>query len=82
MSNVFDNPRERIGTYRAAIVGDTLKEGLEKGWPNAPVEVVPVEREGNSMYDLFVKADPLTLSEMSAFVQGFFKCYNDRHKLN
>jgi hypothetical protein len=34
------------------------------------------------MYDLFVKADPLTLSEMSAFVQGFFKCYNDRHKLN
>ena len=82
MSNSFDNPRERIGSFRSAQIGDTLKQGMEKRWPNAPVEVEPVVREGNSMFDIFVKTDPITKSEMSAFIQGFFTAYNDRHKLS
>jgi hypothetical protein len=69
---MFENEREKLGTYVTEPVGDRLKGGLGKHWPSAPLEVVPVEREGHQMFDLFTKTDPLTVSEMRAFVHGFF----------
>jgi len=75
----FESERETIGTYHSDHIGEELREGLTDLFPAAPLEVVPVQREGHAMFDLFVKTDPITVGEMRAFVQGYFTAYNKRH---
>ena len=40
-----------------------------------------VEREGHNLFEMVVRTDPITACEMKAFVGGFFRAYNNRHKL-
>jgi hypothetical protein len=77
----FESLAEGIGTYQSNDIGKFLQESLVERWPATAVEVVPVEREGNSMFDMIVKTDPITACEMRAFVRGFFTAHNNRHKL-
>lgn len=72
---------ETIGTYKNDVIGNFLREGLSERYPTTTIEVIPVERQGHQLYDLVVRVDPITASEMKAFVGGFFRCYNNRHKL-
>jgi hypothetical protein len=76
----FESEPSGIGTYRSATVGDYLREALATQWPKEPVQVCPVERDGLSMFDLIVRTDPITATEMKAFVRGFFTAYNSRSK--
>ena len=76
----FESPAEEIGTYHTENVGDFLREALAEKFPTTTIEVVPITREGNRMFDMIVKTDPLTAGEMRAYVTGFFRAYNHRHK--
>ncbi len=67
--SLFESPPEEIGTYASSHI------------PTTPVEVVPVRREGHSMFDMIVKTDPITACEMRAFVKGFFTAFNNRERL-
>ena len=78
---LFENAPEEIGTYHSDPIGQALREGLNEGWPTTTIEVVSVVKEGHQMFDLIVKTDPLTASEMRAFTKGFFRAFNNRHKL-
>lgn len=77
----FESPVEEIGSFHNNMIGDCLREELTSRWPKDPIDVVPVQREGHSMFDLTVRTDPLTAGEMRAFVRGFFTAFNNRHKL-
>ncbi len=74
----FESPAEQIGTYHSSNVDENLRHGLTEGWPSTAIEVVPVQREGHSMFDMVVKTDPITVCEMRAFVKGFFTALNNR----
>lgn len=72
---------ETIGTYKNENLGNFLREGLAEKYPTITIEVVDVEREGHQLKDMVVRTDPITACEMKAFVGGFFRAYNNRHKL-
>lgn len=77
----FEDAPEEIGTFATEPVGDTLRASITERWPTTTIEVVPVTREGATMYGMVVKTDPLTVSEMRAFVSGFFLALNNKHRL-
>ena len=79
--SAFEGDPETIGTYKNDNVGNFLREGLAEKYPTTTIEVIPVERQGHQVFDLVVKTDPITACEMKAFVSGFFRAHNNRHKL-
>lgn len=79
--SVVGGDPETVGTYKNGPIGDFLREGLAERFPTTVVEVVPVERQGHQLFELVVRTDPITACEMKAFVGGFFRAYNNRHRL-
>ena len=79
--SALESEPEAIGTYRNDDLGAFLREGLNEKYPATTIEVRPIEKEGIQLYEMVVRTDPITVSEMRAFVGGFFRAYNNRHKL-
>lgn len=77
----YEDEAAGIGSFQNDVVGTALRTALTDKWPATTVEVVRVTRDGHAMFDMMVKTDPITASEMSAFVTGFFTAYNNRHAL-
>jgi hypothetical protein len=72
---------EVIATYKNDQIGNFLREGLTEKYPTTTIEVQTVERQGHQVFEMVVRTDPITACEMKAFVGGFFRAYNNRHKL-
>lgn len=79
--STLESDPEIIATYKNDQVGDFLREGLAEKYPTTTIEVVAAERQGHQVHELIVRTDPITACEMKAFVGGFFRAYNNRHKL-
>jgi hypothetical protein len=79
--SLFAPDPETIGTYRSGPVGDSLREGLAETYPKETIEVVSVTKEGHQVFEMRVRTDPLTIGEMRAYVGGFFRAFNNRHKI-
>ena len=81
LPDAVEGDPETIGTYKNDTIGSFLREGLAERYPTTTIDVIPVEREGHQLFDIVVRTDPITACEMKAFVGGFFRAYNNRHKL-